>query len=509
MTVYSWEYGSTEVGLSFTVVYDDQAKTFSVNVLEGHMDLNALWFSDGDRLTEGNTKLSKSDNSLNMNGATQVWEDGSPGSEKITWDLYQKTSSTGISNDGFYLTEGQSRTFVASTAVSDWLSGNIDDAILGIRATSTSTAGGSIKWADAEAVRGNIYTDDVIVGEGDYQTLVGDTSGSMGDYEQGGNDQITGGSGSYNEIVGDAYDTIGGNATGGNDEIRSAADAAEGDHYIFGDSGLLTESAKGGNDRILWTSGGTADISGDAYLIDGNAIGGNDQFKIANLSGSFNVYGDAVEMYGSTRGGDDLLEGGIINSNGEWEITQWYGDAILLTDSAMGGRDFIRGMSGSSFSDVGNVNNLIYGDAYDMQGSAIAGNDTLIGGDYASNAMWGDTQTAGAEVTLGNDRLISGAYADDLMWGDALIYSGLGGADVFVFEANNGVDQIRDFEFGHDKIEIKGITGINGFGDLVVTLAPGVGTGIPDSDSLIDFGSGNTVTVVGVTNLTASDFLFT
>ncbi|MFN5463425.1 MAG: hypothetical protein ACK5CQ_00080, partial [Cyanobacteriota bacterium] len=95
------------------------------------------------------------------------------------------------------------------------------------------------------------------------------------------------------------------------------------------------------------------------------------------------------------------------------------------------------------------------------------------------------------------------------MWGDALIYSGLGGADVFVFEANNGVDQIRDFEFGHDKIEIKGITGINGFGDLVVTLAPGVGTGIPESDSLIDFGSGNTVTVVGVTNLTASDFLFT
>jgi hypothetical protein len=495
MTVFSWEYGSSEAGLRFTVDYDDQAKTFTVNVLEGHMDMNALWFSDGDRLTEGNTNLSKSDNSLNMNGTTQVWEDGSPVDEKITWDLYQKTSSTGISNDGFYLTEGQSRTFDASFAVSVWLSGNIDDAILGIRATSTSTTGGSIKWAGS-----NIYTDDVIVGEGDYQTLVGDTSGSMGDYEQGGNDQITGGSGSYNEIVGDAYDTIGGNATGGNDEIRSAADASEGDHYIFGDAGLLTESAKGGNDHILWTSGGTADISGDAYLMDGNAIGGNDQFKIANLSGSFNVYGDAVEMYGSTRGGDDLLEGGIINSNGEWGITQWYGDAILLTDSAIGGGDFIRGMSGSSLSDVGNVNNLIYGDAYDMQGSAIAGNDTLIGGDYASNAMWGDTQTAGAEVTLGNDRLISGAYADDLMWGDAFIYSGLGGADVFVFEANNGVDQIRDFEFGHDKIEINGITGINGFGDLVVTNF--------GSESLIDLGGGNNVIVVGGTILTASDFIF-
>ena len=42
MTVYSWEYGSSEAGLRFTVVYDDQAKTFTVTVLEGHMDMNAL-----------------------------------------------------------------------------------------------------------------------------------------------------------------------------------------------------------------------------------------------------------------------------------------------------------------------------------------------------------------------------------------------------------------------------------------------------------------------------------
>jgi hypothetical protein len=83
----------------------------------------------------------------------------------------------------------------------------------------------------------------------------------------------------------------------------------------------------------------------------------------------------------------------------------------------------------------------------------------------------------------------------------------LGGADVFVFEANNGVDQIRDFESGRDLIEIN-FTGIDNFSDLVVTLAAGLMTGIPGSDSLIDFGGGNTVTVVGVTNLTASDFLF-
>lgn len=346
-------------------------------------------------------------------------------------------------------------------------------------------------------------SNDKIIGTGDYQDLVGDTWGDILDRASGGNDFLVGGDGEYTSIVGDAFETIAGNGTGGNDEIRSADNASTGYHQIFGDAGALLDSARGGNDRILWTSGGEAYISGDAALMYGNSIGGNDQFKITNLfSSSFNVYGDALEMYGSSRGGADHMEGGVINSN-EAFGTYWHGDAFLMTDSARGGGDVIRGMSGSSSSDAVNVNNLIYGDAYDMQGSAIAGNDTLIGGDYASNAMWGDTQTAGAGVTLGNDRLISGAYADDLMWGDALSYagSGLGGADVFVFGANNGVDQIKDFESGHDKIEIKGIAGIDDFGDLAVTYY--------DDKSVIDFGGGNTVTVVGVTTLTASDFIFT
>ena len=347
-------------------------------------------------------------------------------------------------------------------------------------------------------------SNDKIVGTGDDQLLTGDTTGSILERASGGNDFLVGGGGSTNQVYGDAIQIIGGTATGGNDEIRSAENASStGLHQIFGDAGALQDFARGGNDRILWTSGGEAYISGDAYQMDGNSIGGNDQFKITNLfSSSFEVYGDSIYMYGSSRGGADHMEGGVIDSNEVFGATRWHGDALEMTGSAMGGRDLIRGMSGISSSDVVNVNNLIYGDAYDMQGSAIAGDDTLIGGDYASNAMWGDTQTAGAGVTLGNDRLISGAYADDLMWGDALSYagSGLGGADVFVFGANNGVDEIRDFESGHDKIEIKGIAGIDDFGDLAVNYY--------DDKSVIDFGGGNTVTVVGVTTLTASDFIF-
>jgi hypothetical protein len=388
--------------------------------------------------------------------------------------MYQKTSSTGISNDGFYLTEGQSKTFTASAAASDWLSANIDDAILGIRATSTSTAGGSIKWADAEAVSGNIYTDDEIVGEGDNQYLVGDTLESIGDGAQGGDDLITGGGGGYNTIVGDAATSIIGTGKGGNDEIRSAENASSGIYTMSGDTWSLLDSARGGDDRILWTSGGYADISGDAFSMQGNAIGGNDQVRVNNLSGSFYVYGDSYDMSGSSRGGNDYLEGGTANGNGG--TTTWYGDASEMYHNTTGGNDVIRGSSGSSLSDLTSTINIIFGDAY----------------------------SADAGVTFGDDRLISGAYATDAMWGDAQFKdSGLGGADVFVFEANNGVDTIYDFEQNNDRIEIKGITGIATFDDLVVTTSLGA------NSSTINLGDGNTVTVLGVTNLTASDFIFT
>lgn len=146
MATYTWEYGSSEEGLWFTVVYDDITGQFTVNVIEGSMDLNALWFSDGDGSSDGYT-LVKSDNSLNMNGTTEVWaDDGTSDGEKITWDDYQKTSSTGVDDDGYYLTAGDSISFAADV--------NFDPEIfttLGVRATSTSTDGGSIKWADAEA----------------------------------------------------------------------------------------------------------------------------------------------------------------------------------------------------------------------------------------------------------------------------------------------------------------------------------------------------------------------
>ena len=148
MSTYTWEFGAEGSGLHFTVVYDSDANTFTVNGLEGSFDLNALWFSDGDGTSDGYT-LTKSDSSLNMNGSTTVWDEGTSTTEKITWDDYQKLSSTGLGSEGVdkdtYITAGDSETFAASE--------DFDPEIfttLGVRATSVN-GGDSIKWADTEA----------------------------------------------------------------------------------------------------------------------------------------------------------------------------------------------------------------------------------------------------------------------------------------------------------------------------------------------------------------------
>jgi Ca2+-binding RTX toxin-like protein len=71
------------------------------------------------------------------------------------------------------------------------------------------------------------------------------------------------------------------------------------------------------------------------------------------------------------------------------------------------------------------------------------------------------------------------------------------GADIFVFELGSGNDIISDFEQGVDMIDVSGY----GFANFN-TLAINVGT----ENSVINFGAGNTVTVLDVVNLDMYDF---
>lgn len=128
---------------SFSIEYDglklqvdafdnaDGTVTFTIAAEEGYADINALYWSNG--VDDGSSfSLGKS---LNMNGSGEEW------------DAAEKLSSTGLGggDEGTFVTAGGEplvRTFELS-----W-----DDLdTLGVRATSTSTAEGSIKGVDDEA----------------------------------------------------------------------------------------------------------------------------------------------------------------------------------------------------------------------------------------------------------------------------------------------------------------------------------------------------------------------
>jgi hypothetical protein len=148
MATYTWSYSMLVNGqtVSFDVVYDDSlaSNNITITATAGSLNVNALWFSDGDSTAGeyGTTALAKSDNSLNMNGSGE------------TWDGYQKISSAGLTStppDSYIDAAGGHSSF-SITADATFLAAFADageNLTLGVRATSVN-GGGSIKAVDDE-----------------------------------------------------------------------------------------------------------------------------------------------------------------------------------------------------------------------------------------------------------------------------------------------------------------------------------------------------------------------
>ena len=355
-------------------------------------------------------------------------------------------------------------------------------------------------YGDAETITDSRGGNDVLVGgKGNITNdLYGDAE-AMTD-SRGGNDVLIGGKDNRNNFLyGDAETMT--NSRGGNDAITGGDNSAK--NYLYGDAGDMFDNSRGGNDLLIGgVNSGLNNLYGDAYQIS-DSQGGNDVLIGGALSIENFLYGDAYVMLGG-QGGNDALKGGSSSSS-----NKLYGDANSMT-GGQGGNDVLIGGAGSNF-------NVLFGDAYGMSDSR-GGNDILAASDnlisdasITQNTLYGDAQYHfNGNVICGNDRLISGT-GNDAMWGD-IVGSGLGsstidltrvtaGQDVFVFSANNGTDTIHDFRHGEDKIELKGI-GVASFEELMSNLQSG------ETNTVITFES-NTITVIGVTELTAADFLFT
>jgi len=138
-----------------------------------------------------------------------------------------------------------------------------------------------------------------------------------------------------------------------------------------------------------------------------------------------------------------------------------------------------------------------------------------MGGVGATNTLIGDAiSSTGAVPTGGDDRLVSAANSTDNMWGDFQNVNGgppSFGNDTFVFGPRNGDDFITDFHRFEDMIEIDASQS-NGpfpttFAELNIELVDTNADSINDA-SVVHLGAHNSVTVVGVTGLTADDFNF-
>jgi Ca2+-binding RTX toxin-like protein len=241
--------------------------------------------------------------------------------------------------------------------------------------------------------------------------------------------------------------------------------------FFFGDANMMNDSSRGGNDVLI-------------------GVDGANERKVA--------CGDAFMMEDSSRGGNDLIIGGTGGSGNQLLC----GDACTMSDNARGGNDLIIGGSGAT--------NILIGDACAMSDNVRGGNDVLVAGNGGGiNIMFGDASGFGGLVAMsgnavgGNDTLISGNAVDN-MWGDGQMISGTGvttGADTFVFAPDSNADTINDFrQTDHDQIDVSAY-GFAGIADLDINVGGG--------NTLIDFGGGNSVTLVGFTGaLTGSDFMF-
>lgn len=126
-------------GLSYTVsLYEENGAILAdISVIEGAMDVNAIYFGDDDFSGDSESL----NGPLNMNGARLEDED-------VQWDAAAQLSDPGLGPEG---TEKETYVSAGDTLTIELDVESLDDVdVFGIRATSTTTDEGSIKAVSDE-----------------------------------------------------------------------------------------------------------------------------------------------------------------------------------------------------------------------------------------------------------------------------------------------------------------------------------------------------------------------
>ncbi|MEQ8936940.1 MAG: calcium-binding protein, partial [Amphiplicatus sp.] len=271
-------------------------------------------------------------------------------------------------------------------------------------------------------------------------------------------------------------------------------------------------------------------LSGDDTLIGGGGADNLDGGAGADTASYEDATGRVTVKLWNGTGADNVAAGDVL-SNIENLIGSSYNDLLIGSEGVANrleggnGADYLNGLSGDD---------VLFGGAGVDTLDGGAGADVLDGGDGIDTAsyaaaqsgvtvkLWNGTGTnnIAAGDGLSNIENLVGSLHNDLLIGAEGVanrleggngndfLAGLTGDDTFVFRPGDDADKINDFVAGaatDDVIEFIGFGGaFDSFGEIIA-ISSQVG-----GDTVINFGGGDTITLVNVTlgNLHADDFLF-
>lgn len=253
--------------------------------------------------------------------------------------------------------------------------------------------------------------------------------------------------------------------TGGIDEVRTTLK-----EYTLGlnieNLTLLADGAAGtGNELGNVIRGGIGEDR-----IEGK--GGNDRLIGGDSFDTFIFSGAVAEL------GNDTVDGGDGATDRYNDVVDFSGLAGRVTVDLSQGR--YTATDASSAIATGTLRNIEY-----VVGSA--GDDVLIGNDADENSLDGGD---------GDDQINGGAGTD--------ILTGGAGKDIFLFEDAWGEDYVLDFTSGEDVLDMRAVTGLTGFEQLLpITYSDVFGVSLAKVAFLE-----NTLWVASLTPLSAADFWF-
>jgi Ca2+-binding RTX toxin-like protein len=401
----------------------------------------------------------------------------------------------------------------AGSALSDSLTGNVGNDTL------TGGAGNdSLYGRDGRDGISGGDGNDLLLGDFDNDTLMGEA----------GADILHGGQGSDMVLGGDGGDTLNGGL--GNDTIDggTGADTVDySDRLVAVNVNLInaTGIAGGSINSSGVYAGGTLE---DTLISIENLIGSNVGDRLVGASGSTRIEGRGGDDRITAFSGNDTLIGGFGNdllegAKGSDQLSGSDGNDTLNGGTGFDTLDGESGQDAASYADrsAGVSVNLSNGVALSggfvnasgfYQGGfvedAIISVESIIGSAFADrlvlSAAAGRVDGGGGNDNIsglgGADTLIGGAGNDTL--------SGGGGNDIFEFGAGFGQDRIADFVEGvgvADVIRLVGLgTAFDSFAEVTAAASQS------GADVVINFGSGNTLTIANATvaGLVADDFTF-